>query len=402
MKISRWACSSRIRSRLALPMLGGIAALAWGAVPGAARAAPPPIVIGTTISETGPLATDAGYQIKGIKLGIAEVNAHGGWLGRKVVLKYYDDKSSPGAAVRLYQRLITLDKVNLLLGPYSSLVTVAIAPLINKYHMATLEPGASVPSIYEKGNKWNLMNTADSTTYLHQLLPLAKQHGAKTVALLGLESAYSLACYHARVAQAKQLGMKIVYRTTYTLQTDFSSIALAIKNAKPDVVLECGYYPDSVNLVRSLHEQGFAPQFFGETVGPVEGAYVKALGPLANRVFGNSGWWFNFKTPGNPAFIAAYRKMFHQAPDYHAAAGFVAIQVLGAAVEGTKSLNQEKIRHWIVTHHVASIQGTIHDNAYGHTVGAVQDMVQVQNGVLKLIAPAALAQAPAQIPYTGH
>ena len=388
---------ARLAGRLALPVLGSLLAFA-----GIARAAPPPIVIGTTISETGPLATDAEYQLKGIKLGIAEVNAHGGWLGRKVVLKYYDDKSSPGAAVRLYQRLITLDKVNLLLGPYSSLVTVAVAPLINKYHMATLEPGASVPSIYVPGNGWNLMNTADSTTYLHQLLPLAKQHGAKTVALLGLESAYSLACYHARVAQAKELGMNVVYKTTYTLQTDFSSIALAIKNAKPDVVLQCGYYPDSVNLVRSLHGQGFAPTFLGQTVGPVEAAYVKALGPLANRVFGNSGWWFNFKTPGNPAFIAAYQKAYDQKPDYHAAAGFAAIQVLGAAVEGTHSLDQAKIHNWIVTHEVSTIQGEIHDNANGRTVGAVQDMVQMQNGVLKLIAPVSLAQAQAQIPYTGH
>jgi branched-chain amino acid transport system substrate-binding protein len=204
------------------------------------------------------------------------------------------------------------------------------------------------------------------------------------------------------VAQAKQLGLKIAYSTTYTLQTDFSSIALAIKNAKPDVVLECGYYPDSVNLVRSLHEQGFAPRFLGETVGPVEAAYVKALGPLANRVYGNSGWWFNFKTPGNKAFIAAYKKMFHSLPDYHAAAGFAAIQVLGAAVAGTHSLDQDKIRKWIVSHSVSTIQGEIHDNANGRTIGAVQDMVQVQNGTLKLIRPAALAQAKPEIPYTGH
>ncbi|MDA8049701.1 MAG: amino acid ABC transporter substrate-binding protein [Rhodospirillales bacterium] len=380
---------------LALPLAGLFAA------PPAANAAPP-IVIGTTISETGALATDGLYEIKGIKAGVAEANLHGGWLGRKIVLKYYDDKSSPGTAVRLYQRLVTLDKVNLLVGPYSSLVTIAIAPLINKYKMATLEPGASVPSIYVPGNKWNLMNTADSTTYLHQLLPLAKQHGARTAALLGLESAYSLACYHARVAQAKQLGLKIVYRTTYTLQTDFSSIALAIKHANPDVVLECAYYPDSVNLVRALHEQGFAPKFLGETVGPVEAAYVQALGPLANRVFGNTGWWFNFKTPGNKTFIAAYTRMFHQQPDYHAAAGYTAIQVLGAAVQATHSLDQAKIRHWIVTHTVQSIQGPIHDNANGRTTGAVQDMVQIQNGVLKLVAPAELAQAPVLFPYTGH
>src|SRR5690349_13000438 len=77
----------------------------------------PPIVVGTTISETGPLAEDAGYQVKGLQLGIADVNAKGGWLGRKVELKIYDDKSDAGTGVRLYTRLITQDRVNLLIGP---------------------------------------------------------------------------------------------------------------------------------------------------------------------------------------------------------------------------------------------------------------------------------------------
>ena len=154
--------------------------------PVAAQAAPP-IVIGGTISETGPLATDGAYQIKGIELAIADANKAGGWLGRKLELKIYDDKSSAGTAVRLYERLITDDRVNLLIGPYSSLVTVGIAPLINKYKMATIEPGASDPSIYVAGNEWNFQGTASSIRYLDELLPAAKAQGATTVALLGLE-----------------------------------------------------------------------------------------------------------------------------------------------------------------------------------------------------------------------
>ncbi|MGH7057663.1 MAG: ABC transporter substrate-binding protein, partial [Acetobacteraceae bacterium] len=117
-----------IGAALALPVAGLFAA------PTAARAASP-IVIGATISETGPLSVDAEFQVKGMKLAIADANAHGGWLGRKLDLKLYDDKSSAGTADRLYERLITDDKVNLLIGPYSSGVTTGIAPLINKYKM---------------------------------------------------------------------------------------------------------------------------------------------------------------------------------------------------------------------------------------------------------------------------
>ncbi len=225
--------------------VGAVLAVAAIALAGSLRAAEGPIVIGATISETGPLTVDASYQVRGMELAVDQANEHGGWLGRKLELKLYDDKSDPGTAVRLYTRLITDDRVDLLIGPYSSGVTQAVAPLINKYRMTTIDPGASLPDIFVKGNEWNIQGTASSLPYLEELLPLAKQDGAKSVAVLGLKSAYSLACYKARVEQAQKLGMQVVYQATYSLPTpDFGAMALAIKNAHPDVVLGCTYYPE--------------------------------------------------------------------------------------------------------------------------------------------------------------
>lgn len=363
----------------------------------------PPIVVGTTISETGPLAEDAGYQVKGLQLGIADVNAKGGWLGRKVELKIYDDKSDAGTGVRLYTRLITQDRVNLLIGPYSSGITQAVAPLINKYHMATVEPGASLPDIYVKGNRWNIQSTASSLKYLEPLLPLAhKDYHAQTAAILGLKSAFSLACYKARVEQAEKLGMKVVYQDTYSLpQPDFGSIALAIKNAHPDVVLACSYYPDAVGLTQALHNQGFAPHFLAETIGPVEQAFISAVGQLADGVISNTGWWYNFKTPDNAGFIARYKAKFNENPDYHSAAGYSAVQILGAAVEATHSLDQTKIRDWLLHHEVQTIQGTFKVDENGRATGFEQDMVQVQNGAIKMVWPDDLAQAKLIVPYPG-
>ncbi|HVH76966.1 MAG TPA: amino acid ABC transporter substrate-binding protein [Stellaceae bacterium] len=390
-------------ARAVLRSLGGVLFLVGlAAVNAPAARAAEPIVVGATISQTGPLAADAMYQLRGEQLAIDEANAKGGWLGRQIQLKYYDDQSSPGVAVRLYQRLITEDKVNLLLGPYSSLVTIGIAPLINKYKMATLEPGASVPTIFAKGNEWNIQPVASSTTYLKQLLPIAKKNGAKTAALLGLQSAFTLACYKAREAQAKRLGIKVVYDTTYALpQPDFSSIALAIKNAHPDVVLACTYYPDAVGILRSLHQQGFAPKYLGLTVGPSEPAFLKAVGPLANRVVSNTSWWPNFKTPGNAQFIAAYKKKYGEPPDYHAAAGYSGVEVLAAAVKGTGSLDQAKLRDWLLANKVPTVQGPFKVNKYGRAVGATQELFQIQDAVPKLMTPKSLSQGKVLEPYTG-
>jgi branched-chain amino acid transport system substrate-binding protein len=375
--------------------------LAMG-LPTTVHSADAPIVIGATISETGPFTVDAGYQIKGMQLAIDEANKHGGWLGRKLALKLYDDKSDPGTAVRLYTRLITDDRVNLLVGPYSSGITQAVAPLINKYQFATIEPGASLPDIYVAGNKWNFQGTASSLQYLDELPPIALQHGAKTVAVLGLKSAYSLACYKARVEQAQKLGMQVVYQTTYSLpQPDFGAIALAIKNAHPDVVIGCTYYPDAVGLTQALHDQGFAPQFLAETIGPVEAPFGKAVGPLANGVISNTGWWYNYKTPGNAEFVADYKATFHSDPDYHAAAGYSALTALGAAVKATRSLDQEKLREWLLHNQVETVQGTFKVDAFGAATGFAQHMVQIQNGAIKLITPPDLAQAKLLVPYPG-
>ncbi|MGH7225611.1 MAG: ABC transporter substrate-binding protein, partial [Gemmataceae bacterium] len=207
-------------------MLGGTARVRGGAYfasltavaflfASAAAYAAKPIVVGASISETGPLAVDAAYHLKGIQLGVADANAHGGWLGRKLELKYYDDQSNPGTAVRLYTRLITEDKVDLLIGPYSSGISQAVAPLVNKYRFATPMPGASLPAIFSGSNKWAFQLLPPATGYLDGMLPLMKSLGAHKVAILQAQLSFTLACGQARLEQAKKLGMDVVYSTTY-------------------------------------------------------------------------------------------------------------------------------------------------------------------------------------------
>ncbi len=178
-------------------------------------------------------------------------------------------------------------------------------------------------------------------------------------------------------------------------------MALAMKNAHPDVVLGCTYYPDAVGFTQALHNQGFAPRFLALTIGPVEASFLKDVGPLANGIISNTSWWYNFKTKGNAKFIADYKATFHEDPDYHAAAGYSAVETLGAAVAATHSLDQAKIRDWLLHHKVDTVQGQFMVDQYGLYMGQGQQLVQVQNGVLKLITPADLAQAPLEVPYPG-
>jgi branched-chain amino acid transport system substrate-binding protein len=369
----------------------------------AAAYAAKPIVIGASISETGPYAVDASYHLKGIEVGIADANAHGGWLGRKLVLKYYDDQSNPGTGVRLYTRLITEDKVDLLIGPYSSGISQAVAPLVNKYEFVTPMPGASLPAIFQAPNKWAFQLLPPATGYADGMLPLTKAMGAHKVAILQAQVSFTLACGEARLEQAKKLGMTVVYTTTYAAPPpDFSSIALAIKSADPDVVVQCSYYPDAVGLAQALHRIGYAPRFLAQTIGPSEVQFGTALGPIANRIISNTSWWPSLKTKGNAAFIASYKKMFHEEPDYHAAGTYSAVQVLGAAVNATKSLDQAKLRDWLATHEVQTVEGTFKVDANGLSEKFGQYMFQIQGDKRVLIWPTAYAQGKVQAPYTGQ
>lgn len=362
-----------------------------------------PIVVGASISETGPLAVDAAYHLKGIQLGVADANAHGGWLGRKLALKYYDDQSNPGTAVRLYTRLITEDKVDLLIGPYSSGISQAVAPLVNKYEYATPMPGASLPAIFSASNKWAFQLLPPATGYIDGILPLMKSEGAHKVAILQAQLSFTLACGQARLDQAKALGMDVVYSTTYAMPPpDFSSIALAIKSANPDGVVVCSYYPDAVGLAQALHRIGYAPKFFAETIGPAEDQFISALGPITNRIISNTSWWPTLKTHDNAGFIARYKAMFHEDPDYHAASTYAAVQVLGAAVKATKSLDQKKLQAWIAGHEVETVEGMFKAGPTGLSMGFEQYMFQIQNGKRFLVWPTKEAQTKAQVPYTGQ
>jgi branched-chain amino acid transport system substrate-binding protein len=394
---------SRRTGRLAaLPIVGLLtAAIALFAAP-AAQAADP-IVIGASVSVTGALAVDAGYHLRGLQLAVANANAHGGWLGRKLELKYYDDQSSPGTAVRLYTRLITEDHVDLIVGPYSSGITQAVAPLFNKYQRVAVDPGASLPSIFTAPNKWNFQVIASATGYLEGTMPIAKAQGLKKVSLLVLQSAFTQACGTARVAQAKSLGIQIVSNTPYSLpQPDFSSIALAVKNANPDVVIGCTYYPDAVGIAQALQRVGFAPKILSLSIGPAEAEFTKTIGPIADRIMSNTSWWPTLKTQGNPAFISSYKAMFHQEPDYHAAASYSGVEVIGAAVAATKSLDQAKLRAWLLHHPVQTVEGTFKSDPNGLATDFTQYMFQIDGAQRKLIWPRNVAEAKPVLPYTGH
>ena len=113
------------------------------------------------------------------------LNEKGGVLRRKLELVVYDNGSDPGTAVRLYEQLITQDKVELVLGPFSSPITDAVADVTEKHKLPMVAPAAPTTSIYRKGRKFIFSMLPPAEVQLEGLLDLAAKKGLKTVAQIG-------------------------------------------------------------------------------------------------------------------------------------------------------------------------------------------------------------------------
>src|SRR5207253_7244355 len=202
--------SLRGGSRMTTKALGALIT-AMGVVAGGLPAeAQGPIRIGASLSLTGTYAKLGRNQHEGYKLCVKDLNAKGGLLGRKVELVVYDDQSLPATAVRLYEKLITEDKVDGVMGPYSSPVTEASVNVTEKYKKVMVAPLAATTSIFKKGRKYIFMVITPAENYLDGLIDMAAKRGLKTVAIINEDTLFPKASAAGTAEAAKKRGMQVV------------------------------------------------------------------------------------------------------------------------------------------------------------------------------------------------
>jgi branched-chain amino acid transport system substrate-binding protein len=182
---------SRVRKVFARTLL---AALVWAIAP--ITEAQPPIRIGASLSQTGVCAALGQNLLRGYQLCVKHTNDKGGVLGRKLELLVYDDGSDPATAVRLYDKLIIQDKVDLVLGPYGSPISEAVADVTEKHKMPMVAPIAATTSIYRKGRRFIFGMLPPSEVFLEGLIDLAAKRGLRTVALINVDELYARAQRH--------------------------------------------------------------------------------------------------------------------------------------------------------------------------------------------------------------
>jgi branched-chain amino acid transport system substrate-binding protein len=365
--------------------------------PGSAQG---PIKIGASLSLTGTYAAPGQNHQRGYQLCAKHVNEKGGVLGRKLEFVLYDDQSLPATAVRLYERLVSQDKVDLLMGPYSSPVSEAVASVNEKYKMPMVAPMASTTSIFKKGRKFIFMVQSPAEVYLEGLIEIGAKKGLKTVALINEDTLFPKATVQGTIELAKKKGLQVVFVEAYPKgHTDYSGILTKVKAANPDILGASTYFDDAVAITRQMKELNVNPKMYGVTVGGDLPKFYELLGKNAEFVYGASQWEPELPYPGAAEFTEAYKKEFPGADlSYHSAGGYGGCQILVEAIKRAGSLDAEKIRAEILKLETNTIYGAFKVDADGFQLTHKMIMFQWQEGKKAIVWPDELATGQLRFP----
>jgi branched-chain amino acid transport system substrate-binding protein len=366
--------TTAIRRMLSRAMVVGLALCAAVSAAGAAD----PLRIGLSLSLTGPTAPAGKQVLAGLEIWRDDVNAKGGLLGRPVQLLYYDDQGNPANAPAIYAKLIGVDKVDLLIGPYSTNVIAAAMPAIIQHKRTTIGIfglGANQKFKYPKYFSMNSQGPSPAN-YSKCVFDLAAAQKPKPVrvALVGAEVEYSRHALEGARQNAKAMGFDIVFDRTYPPSTtEFTPIVRAMQAAKPDVVFGATLPVDTAGIIQTAKELQFRPKMIGGAMlGLLVTAIKQKLGPDINGYISNE---FYIPAPslqfeGTARVLNEYQRRAKQLgidplgytyPPYAYAAG----QILAKAVSTTKSLDDDKLAAYMRDNSFDTVIGPIKFGANG-------------------------------------
>jgi branched-chain amino acid transport system substrate-binding protein len=383
----------RLRSAACLALA---ATMFCGSLPAAAQG---PIRIGASLSLTGTYAEPGRFQSEGYKLCEKDLNAKGGLLGRKVEMVVYDDQSQPATGVRLYEKLITEDKVDAVMGPYSSAISEAVANVTEKYKKVMVAPLAATTSIFKKGRKYAFMIISPAEVYLEGLVDIAVKRGYKTIAIVNEDTLFPKSSAQGTEELAKKAGLQVVFKEAYPKgNQDFSGLLIKLKAANPDVLAAATYFDDAVAIARPMKELDVNPKMVGVTVGGDIPKFQELLKQTAEYIYGSSQWEGTLPYPGAKEFHEAFVREFKHEPSYHSAAGYAGCMLYAEGAKKAGTLDADKVRDALLALKTRTMFGDYQVDKDGFQVAHKMVLLQWQEGKRVVVWPDDLANGKPRFP----
>jgi branched-chain amino acid transport system substrate-binding protein len=354
-----------------------------------------PITIGFSMPLTGGLAVNGTSGLLAMQIWAEDTDQKGGLLGRPVKLVYYDDQTNPSLVPGIYTKLLDVDKVDLVVSAYGTNVTAPALPVVMQHNMTFMGLFAmDVNEEFRYPKYFSMLpvgpdpRAAISEGFFEIVKANQEKLSLKTIALAIDDGEATRNTADGARVNLKKAGLQVVYDKTYPpTTTDFTPIIRAIQASNPDVVYIASYPPDSVGLIRAMHELGLNTKICcGTMTGPQSTSIKTSLGPMLNGII-TFDWWLpseKLRFPGVMEFLQRYQqqaagKGVDPLGYYLAPWAYADLQVLGEAVEQTKSLDQDKIADYIRNHTFHTVVGDVAFGEKGEWKKARVLTIQFQN-----------------------
>lgn len=381
------------------------------------------IVIGHPACLSGKYAKAGEQAIGGIKACVDWVNQdYGGVLiqGRRIPLeyKYYDCESKKESVTSLIERLITVDKVNVVFSAYSSGLTLAGAPVAENYGMLYMDHGGASDRIFQQGFEYIVQTIGPGSKYHVGTLNMFNHFSpqAKRVALAYEDSEFARMTMEGAEKHARELGYTIVFKRTYPKGvTDLTPLLSDMKIQKPDIVLGGGHYEDGQLFCRQMSDLDINVQGLSLVASATLPAYYEALGGhIAEGVMGPSHWEYgvtyspesareaglDWIGPTQHEFVALFKKALGEdvIPDYHAAEAAAQVLAYVKAAENGNSIDPAAVRAALGKLKFMSFYGGWEIDDTGMQIGHSMVDMQWQNGKRVIVWPLGAATGEAILP----
>lgn len=384
------------------------------AIPGAALAADV-ITLGAAVSLTGKYSTNGQHTKNGYDLAVKVINEKGGVkIGDKTYkleVKYYDDESTPARGAELAERLIKQDGVKFLLGPYSSGLTKAIAPVTEKYKVPMVEANGASRSLFTKGYKYLFAVLSTSEQYLTSAIALAaekadalgKKPNEITIAVATENDPFSQDVRAGILDDAKRYGMKVVIDDKLPKElNDMAATLTKVKALQPDILVVSGHSKGAATAVRQVAEMKVDAPIFALTHCDAA-QVIQKFGKDAEYTLCASQWapTLSYRDDyfGSASdFAALFEKTYGYAPPYQAAESAAAVLVFADAFQRAGSLDPDKVRDALAATEMQTFYGNIKFDETGKNIAKPMVLYQVLGGKYVVVAPTKWAEAKPVIP----
>src|SRR6266508_5518592 len=352
------------------------------------------IKIGASLPLTGDFSEPGTAAKLGYDLWVEQVNNGGGLLGRQVEFTIYDNASDPDTAVADYERLITEDKVDLVVGPFSSRLVIPTSEVAAKYGYAFPEPAGGAPDVFNRGLT-NIFfcqpapGADQAIPFADYILGLPEDGRPKTFAVVSADDPFNLGVVEAAEKLLTDGGLTSVLKEVYPPDTkDFSSIAAKVADLDPDLILGGTIFEDSVAQIQAYTAAGYQPRGAFFTTGPsLPKEFNEALGSATEGIFSAISWFEDSTIETNPEFVAAYHDKYGADPIAEDSANAYTVgQVLQQAIENTQSIDNAKLIDEMHKSTFTTVVGPLKFDEVGKPQGSFM-ILQWQGGKYVIVYP---------------